>query len=129
MTARKAPRISYTAAARADINAIVEWGINQGFGDPEAFGDALMDTIETTIGTLRGPGRQGRVEGTYELVLAASKHIAVYREDQGDFEVLRVLHGAQQFPTVAVRAAVAPHNFGAQTQQTKKGVRMRKKSK
>ena len=42
-------------------------------------------------------GRPGRVEGTRELVFAPLPFIAVY-EVHDTVQVLRILHGAQQWP-------------------------------
>lgn len=45
-------------------------------------------------------GRDGRVPGTRELVISHTPYITVYRirPRAGRIEVLRVLHGAQQWP-------------------------------
>ncbi len=47
-------------------------------------------------------GRAGRVDGTRELVIQRTPFILVYRVrvDARRVEVLRVLHGAQQWPPV-----------------------------
>ena len=44
-------------------------------------------------------GRAGRVKGTRELVISSTPFIAVYRlEGDRRIEVLRLLHGSQQWP-------------------------------
>lgn len=43
-------------------------------------------------------GREGRVKGTRELVIGRSPFIAVYRVKGKRIEILRILHGAQQWP-------------------------------
>lgn len=43
-------------------------------------------------------GRPGRVEGTRELVIAGTPYIAAYRIQDDFVLILRVLHGAQQWP-------------------------------
>ena len=43
-------------------------------------------------------GREGRVEGTRELVIDRSPFIAVYRVKKKRIEILCILHGAQQYP-------------------------------
>ena len=43
-------------------------------------------------------GREGRVKGTRELVIGRSPFIAVYRVRKKRIEILRILHGAQQWP-------------------------------
>lgn len=43
-------------------------------------------------------GRPGRVDGTRELVLGQTPYILAYRVLRETIEILRVLHGAQQWP-------------------------------
>lgn len=43
-------------------------------------------------------GREGRVEGTRELVIDRSPYIAVYSILGETVRILRVLHGAQKWP-------------------------------
>lgn len=43
-------------------------------------------------------GRPGRVEGTRELVIPRTPYIAAYRIAGDTVRILRVLHGAQQWP-------------------------------
>jgi toxin ParE1/3/4 len=43
-------------------------------------------------------GREGRVRGTREIVIGRSPFIAVYRVKRKTVEILRILHGAQQWP-------------------------------
>jgi plasmid stabilization system protein ParE len=43
-------------------------------------------------------GRPGRIEGTRELVISRTPYIAAYRILGGTVQILRVLHGAQQWP-------------------------------
>jgi plasmid stabilization system protein ParE len=43
-------------------------------------------------------GRPGRIEGTRELVISRTPYIAAYRIGGDTVRILRVLHGAQQWP-------------------------------
>lgn len=43
-------------------------------------------------------GRDGRIAGTRELVIARSPFVLVYRVRKRKIEILRLLHGAQLFP-------------------------------
>ena len=43
-------------------------------------------------------GRPGRKQGTRELVISRTPFIVVYRVKEKRIELLRVLHGAQQWP-------------------------------
>jgi toxin ParE1/3/4 len=43
-------------------------------------------------------GRPGRIEDTRELVIPHTPYIATYRISSTTVRILRVLHGAQQWP-------------------------------
>jgi toxin ParE1/3/4 len=45
-----------------------------------------------------GCGRTGRKLDTRELVFSALPYVAVYRINGGAVEILRILHGAQDWP-------------------------------
>ena len=60
-----------------------------------------IDHIRIQIQQLRlfpNSGRQGRIEGTRELVIQHTPYIVAYRILDGTVRILRVLHGAQQWP-------------------------------
>ncbi len=62
---------------------------------------SVDDRIETRVeGLAQFPemGRPGRIEGTRELVISGTPYIAAYRIIGDTVRVLRVLHGAQQWP-------------------------------
>ena len=56
----------------------------------EAQVELLIDTPEI--------GRPGRIEGTRELVIQRTPYIVAYRIDRDTVRILRVLHGAQEWP-------------------------------
>ena len=59
------------------------------------------DRIVHQVGTLtehHEMGRAGRKQGTRELVISHSPFIVVYRIKCKRIELLRVLHGSQQWP-------------------------------
>jgi toxin ParE1/3/4 len=62
---------------------------------------SVDDRIEICVeGLARFPemGRVGRIEGTRELVIFGTPYISTYRIDGDTVRILRVLHGAQQWP-------------------------------
>ena len=61
----------------------------------------IADTIYRHCADLRlfpNRGRQGRVAGTRELVLAPLPFIVVYRVKTEAVEIVRIYHGAQNWP-------------------------------
>ncbi|PCJ35699.1 MAG: type II toxin-antitoxin system mRNA interferase toxin, RelE/StbE family [Cellvibrionales bacterium] len=60
----------------------------------------IIDSVQLILPEHPGAGRQGRVKNTRELVVDGLQFIVIYREQlsEGRIEILRVLHGAQQWP-------------------------------
>ena len=88
--------LEWKLAAVADLMAIVDYISDD---NPDA-AQALKEDIETKVSRLRGNPRlyrKGRVEGTREM-LVRSNYVVVYAENPEAVTVLRVLHGAQQWP-------------------------------
>lgn len=62
---------------------------------------AIDDRIQTRVECLAQfyeMGRPGRIDGTRELVISGTPYIAAYRIADNTVRILRVLHGAQQWP-------------------------------
>ncbi len=94
---RQYMRIEWSIFAQRDREAIFDY-IEA--GSPQA-AIAVDDRIRAQVeGLSRFPecGRAGRVEGTRELVVLRTPYIAAYRIVGGTVRILRVLHGAQQWP-------------------------------
>jgi len=90
-------RIEWSAFAQADRDAIFDYIEAD---SPEA-AITVDDRIRVQVeGLARFPesGRPGRVEGTRELVIDRTPYVAAYRVAGGTVRILRVLHGAQQWP-------------------------------
>jgi len=63
--------------------------------------DAVQEAIRHQVGRLAEhprSGRPGRVEGTRELVVSGTPYIVAYRVAGEVVTILRVLHGARQWP-------------------------------
>ena len=52
----------------------------------------------TRLSDFPNQGREGRRQGARELVFSGLPYVAVYRVQGNAIEILRILHGAQQFP-------------------------------
>ncbi|MFY1905166.1 type II toxin-antitoxin system RelE/ParE family toxin [Achromobacter xylosoxidans] len=90
------PAVEWSSAARADLLAIVDYISDD---NPDA-AQRLKDDIETKAAQLPArPAlyRPGRIAGTREMVVRAN-YIIVYAADALAVRILRILHGAQQWP-------------------------------
>jgi toxin ParE1/3/4 len=62
----------------------------------------IGDTIEVAVGRLIDyphSGRPGRIAGTRELIIGGTPFVIAYRVETGAVVILRLLHGAQQWPS------------------------------
>ncbi|WP_029314422.1 type II toxin-antitoxin system RelE/ParE family toxin [Acidiphilium angustum] len=90
-------RIEWTPLAEDDRNKQIE---DVAIENPAAairLGDAVDFSIVKLI-DFPVIGRRGRVRGTRELVIPGTKLIAVYRVLPGIVYIVRLLHGAQDWP-------------------------------
>ena len=90
------PVIDWRQTARADLLAIVDYISDD---NPDA-AQRLKDDIEAKASKLpQHPKlyRVGRVPGTREMVVR-SNYLVIYAENADTVTILRVLHGAQQWP-------------------------------
>jgi toxin ParE1/3/4 len=90
-------QITWHRRARQDLQAVREHiaAVNPGAARQVA------QRILQAIGLLAeqpGLGRPGRVLETRELVVAGTPYIAAYRVVDDTIVILRVLHGARQWP-------------------------------
>ncbi|HUZ96752.1 MAG TPA: type II toxin-antitoxin system RelE/ParE family toxin [Edaphobacter sp.] len=92
-------RLEWSVFAQADREAIFDYIEAD---SPQAALN-LDERIREQVGALmQFPeiGRPGRIEGTRELVIHRTPYIAAYRITGDTVRILRVLHGAQQWPEV-----------------------------
>lgn len=59
--------------------------------------DRIKQSV-SQLGEMLNIGRVGRVFGTRELVISPTPYIVAYRVSKNQVEILRVLHGAQEWP-------------------------------
>ncbi|MGA7381797.1 MAG: type II toxin-antitoxin system RelE/ParE family toxin [Terriglobales bacterium] len=90
-------RLRWTTPAAEDLYRIVQH-IQE--DHPSAAAD-VAKTIYDGCGTLRvfpRRGRAGRIPGTRELIFSGLPYIVVYEIKEQSVEVLRIYHGAQDWP-------------------------------
>ena len=90
-------RILWLEDARDDLAAIRRFIRRD---NPTAARKVAQRLMAATVILVENPraGRPGRWQGTRELVIAGTPYIAPYRVRAGAIEILRVFHGAQEWP-------------------------------
>ena len=91
-------RVRWTTDAADDLERISDYIAND---RSESARRVALHTVQTvdSLDTFPNRGRPGRVAGTRELVLVPLPFIAIYEVHADEVQVLRVLHGAQEWPT------------------------------
>jgi toxin ParE1/3/4 len=89
--------VEWSIFARTDRDAIFDYIEADSPQAAVAVDERIRAQVE---GLVQFPesGRTGRVEGTRELVILRTPYIAAYRITGEIVRILRVLHGAQQWP-------------------------------
>ncbi len=90
-------RVKWLREARANLDAEAEF-ISQ---DSPAAAGRMIEAIQSAVaGLTKHPamGRPGRVVGTRELVVPGTPYVIPYRVKDNTVEIIRVFHGARQWP-------------------------------
>lgn len=90
-------RLVRTATYRADLEAIVDYIAAENPRAALAIWDEIENQVER-LATYPDSGRIGRVEATRELVVNRTPYIVGYHIREDAVVILRVLHGARQWP-------------------------------
>lgn len=90
-------RIEWHPSARADLIGIVTHIAED---NPAAAYEVHAEIVGKAKRLERYPlsGREGRLPGVRELVVHRTPYIAAYRVTENIVTILRVLHGARQWP-------------------------------
>lgn len=90
-------RIEVTREAERDIRAIAAH-IQQ--DNPMAARRVILEIKDQITMLVQFPdiGRAGRVDGTREMVIPGLPYIAIYEAGDAVVYIVRVLHGARQWP-------------------------------
>jgi len=90
-------KIRWTDVAAADLKSVHEYLSEHA----PARADTIVDRILAGIDVLEqypNLGRQGRIDGTRELVITGTPFIVFYRLQKSQVEILGVLHAARKWP-------------------------------
>jgi plasmid stabilization system protein ParE len=89
--------IRWTVGARNDLQSIRRY---IGKGDPDATQRVVLAIVACgeTLTEMSLRGREGRVAGTHELVLAKLPYTIAYRITDKHIDVLRIIHQARLWP-------------------------------
>ena len=90
-------KIRWMPLAEQDLEAAYEYVRQENEGAAKQF----VARVFSSVGMLaRYPhsGREGRVRGTRQLVVARTPYLAAYRVHADEVQILAVLHGAQGWP-------------------------------
>jgi len=90
-------RVRWTIPAADDLYNIVR---HIQTDNPQAAADAAEFLYDGCASLRKFPhiGRKGRIEGTRELVFSGLPYTLVYRIQDQIVEVIRIYHGAQDWP-------------------------------
>ena len=90
--------IRWTQPASRDLNQICDY-IEQ-HGSTATARRVALSIYKSVAALAEFPeqGRSGRKSGTRELVLSGLPYLVIYRIQRNAVEILRILHGAQNWP-------------------------------
>ena len=89
-------RVRWTRDAADDLERIGDYIAETNADTARRIARTIVDGVGS-LHTFPNRGRPGRVEGTREFVFTPLPFVAVY-EVKDEVQVLRILHGAQQWP-------------------------------
>ena len=89
--------VVWTSTALADVEAIEDFIARASPSAAFRLGSNLISRTNRLLADHPLSGRQGRVDGTRELVVTGTAYIVVYRLSH-DAEILAIVHGARRWP-------------------------------
>ena len=89
--------IRWSPEAVLDFTAIIQYIRQDNSSAALRVARAIYDAV-AQLNTFPNRGRPGRINGTRELPLPRLPFVVVYRVRENAVEIVRLLHGAQQWP-------------------------------
>ena len=93
-------QIRWSPEAADDFESAIQRILQDNPTNAKRVAQIIFDRI-AALTTFPNRGRAGRIEGTRELVIVPLPFIAVYRVKDEFVEIVRVIHGAQEWPRKA----------------------------
>jgi toxin ParE1/3/4 len=90
-------RVRLSPRARADLHELVRYIARDSPGNARLVRDRIKASLQQ-LSAHPESGRPGRVDGTRELVIARTGHIAAYRVNAGVLEIIAFLHESRRWP-------------------------------
>ena len=90
-------KVRWTAIAADDLIAVHEYLSEHAPTRADTIVDRILDGIDV-LEEYPNLGRQGRLDGTRELVITGTPFIVFYRLRKSQVEILGVLHAARKWP-------------------------------
>ena len=90
-------KIRWLSYAVADLIEISDYIANDNPNAARDIAKRIKDSVDS-LKEYQCIGRSGKVEGTRELVVSGLPYVIPYRVKNKVVEILRVLHGAMQWP-------------------------------
>ena len=91
-------RIEWLRQAAANVDEIKAYIARDNPAAAIKVGQRIVERVEG-LAEFPYTGRPGRVAGTRELVISGTPYIVAYRVAGEVVQIIRVLHGARQWPT------------------------------
>lgn len=91
-------RLNWTKQALINLGQMIDYLETQ---DAPAAAKTIVTRIQRSVSFLRNNpelGREGRVQGTREMVVPRTPYIVAYRLTKEEIQILRVLHAARKWP-------------------------------
>lgn len=90
-------RIRWASTASRDLHGLWEYLREH---NPRAAISTIrrIESVTRILAQQPRAGRTGRQAGTHELVVTRTSYVAVYRIHAAEVEIVRILHGARQWP-------------------------------
>jgi toxin ParE1/3/4 len=90
-------RLHWTPIAIGHLRAAYEFAAQENAPAPDALIDRIFLAVEQ-LTQYPQIGREGRVKGTRELVIARTPYVLAYRLRRSRIDILAVFHGARKWP-------------------------------